>query len=507
VPAADTITLSLISHTNVGKTTLARTLLRRDVGDAADQEHVTDVATAYTLIEAEPHRLLLWDTPGFGSTPKLLKRLRSSDRPLGWFLSAVWDRFRDRALWCSQQAVQNVQSEADVVLYLVNAGENPETTGYVDMEMEILTWIGRPVVLLLNQTGPPRPPGAEAAEEQAWKLHLARFPMVRAVLSLDAFARCWVQEGELMDAVAPLLPDSKHKAFTSLRLAWLQEGITTFHRSMATLATQLACAATDRITVSREKLYQKIGIGRAPLQEEMTLAREELSRRLAARSMQSVDTLIALHGLTGHTARSAITAGSADFGVPSHVSESVWTAVGAALTGAAGGLVADLKTGGMTFGGGTVIGFFAGGTGAWLLAKGLNLTRSDDHSVRWTLEHFIAQVEIALVTYLAVAHFGRGRGSWQDAEHPPHWPPAARTELQQYRSELETAWKKAANPDTTADSLVPEITGTITAATAALLRSLYPDIPMPWLDPANPTPGASSPVAKTVSTHASPQGS
>ena len=156
---------------------------------------------------------------------------------------------------------------------------------------------------------------------------------------------------------------------------------------------------------------------------------------------------------------------------------------------------------------GTVIGFFAGGTGAWLLAKGLNLTRSDDHSVRWTLEHFIAQVEIALVTYLAVAHFGRGRGSWQDAEHPPHWPPAARTELQQYRSELETAWKKAANPDTTADSLVPEITGTITAATAALLRSLYPDIPMPWLDPANPTPGASSPVAKTVSTHASPQGS
>ncbi len=481
MPSADTITLSLISHTNVGKTTLARTLLRRDVGDAADQEHVTDVATAYPLIEAGPHRLILWDTPGFGSTPKLLKRLRSADRPLGWFLSEIWDRFRDRALWCSQQAVQNVQSEADVVLYLVNAGENPQATGYVDMEMEILTWIGRPVILLLNQTGPPRPPGAEATEELAWQSHLARFPIVRSVLSLDAFARCWVQEGELMDAVAPLLPESKQPAFSSLRHAWLKEGINTFHRSMTTLASQLACAATDRITVSREKLYQKIGIGRAPLQEEMTLAREELSRRLATRSMLSVDTLIALHGLTGHTARSAITAGATDFGVPSHVSESVWTAVGAALTGAAGGLVADLKTGGMTFGGGTVIGFFAGGTGAWLLAKGLNLTRSDDHSVRWTLEHFIAQAEIALVTYLAVAHFGRGRGSWQDAEHPPHWPPAARAELQHHRSALESTWKKAADPDTTPDSLTPEINSTLTAATASLLRSLYPDIPMPWL--------------------------
>ena len=33
MPAVETVTLSLISHTNVGKTTLARTLLRRDVGE------------------------------------------------------------------------------------------------------------------------------------------------------------------------------------------------------------------------------------------------------------------------------------------------------------------------------------------------------------------------------------------------------------------------------------------------------------------------------------------
>ena len=40
------ITLSLISHTNVGKTTLARTLLRQDVGEVRDQAHVTDVSNA-----------------------------------------------------------------------------------------------------------------------------------------------------------------------------------------------------------------------------------------------------------------------------------------------------------------------------------------------------------------------------------------------------------------------------------------------------------------------------
>ena len=36
------ITLGLVSHTNVGKTTLARTLLRRDVGEVRDEAHVTD---------------------------------------------------------------------------------------------------------------------------------------------------------------------------------------------------------------------------------------------------------------------------------------------------------------------------------------------------------------------------------------------------------------------------------------------------------------------------------
>ena len=46
------VTLSLISHTNVGKTTLARTLLRRDVGEVMDQAHVTEEAEAFTLIEA-----------------------------------------------------------------------------------------------------------------------------------------------------------------------------------------------------------------------------------------------------------------------------------------------------------------------------------------------------------------------------------------------------------------------------------------------------------------------
>ena len=114
------VTMSLVSHTNVGKTTLARTLLRRDVGEVLDQAHVTEVSEAHTLIESDGRRLVLWDTPGFGDTARLVRRLkRRMGDPLGWFLHQVWDRVTDRPLWCGQEAARNVQQDADVVLYLV----------------------------------------------------------------------------------------------------------------------------------------------------------------------------------------------------------------------------------------------------------------------------------------------------------------------------------------------------------------------------------------------------
>ncbi len=36
-PDPGTLNLSLVSHTNVGKTSLMRTLMRRDIGEVADR--------------------------------------------------------------------------------------------------------------------------------------------------------------------------------------------------------------------------------------------------------------------------------------------------------------------------------------------------------------------------------------------------------------------------------------------------------------------------------------
>ena len=152
--APQTVSLSLVSHTNVGKTSLARTLLARDIGEVRDEAHVTESAESQLWIESPAgDRLLLWDTPGFGDSLRLARRLAQAGNPLGWFLSEVWDRWRDRAFWATQRALKHVLGEADVVLYLVNAAEAPEDAGYLDAELHVLGLIGKPVVALLNQLG------------------------------------------------------------------------------------------------------------------------------------------------------------------------------------------------------------------------------------------------------------------------------------------------------------------------------------------------------------------
>ena len=152
------IHLSLVSHTNIGKTTLARTLLGRDIGEVADRAHVTETTDDYVLARTpEGCELILWDTPGFGNSVALAKRLEGRANPVGWFLSEVWDRVANKSLWLNQKALRHVKETSSVVLYLVNATELPDSAPYVSAEMRILEWIGKPVIVLLNQMGEPNP--------------------------------------------------------------------------------------------------------------------------------------------------------------------------------------------------------------------------------------------------------------------------------------------------------------------------------------------------------------
>ena len=177
------INLSLVSHTNIGKTTLARTLLGRDIGEVADRPHVTETTDDYVLSRASDgcSELVLWDTPGFGDSVRLAKRLEGRANPIGWFMSEVWDRMSNKALWLNQRALKHVRDTSSVVLYLVNASESPQACSYIAAEMQILSWIGKPVIVLLNQMGKPREQDIEEAELNSGQDNMGQNPIVKNV--------------------------------------------------------------------------------------------------------------------------------------------------------------------------------------------------------------------------------------------------------------------------------------------------------------------------------------
>ncbi len=284
---AATIALSLISHTNAGKTTLARTLLARDVGEVRDAPHVTTEATSFPLLTtAEGDALVLWDTPGFGDSARLARRLAQQANPVVWFLAQLWDRWRDRPFWLTQQAVRNVRDSADVILYLVNAAEAPGDAGYLKPELDVLGWLGKPVLVLLNQTGRPRPAADEAAEVARWREALAPHPHVRDVLALDAFARCWVQEFTLFAAIAPLLAPERRAGFARLSAAWAASRWAQFDDAIAALAVPVANAICARVVVPSPPMLRRLGnalgVGGGDADESAGRALRELARPLQA---------------------------------------------------------------------------------------------------------------------------------------------------------------------------------------------------------------------------------
>ena len=474
------IALSLVSHTNVGKTTLARTLLAQDIGEVRDAPHVTEFADEHQLLALPGgETLCLWDTPGFGDTARLARRLRGSDRPLGWFLGQVWDRVADRPFWATQQALRHVRERSDVVLYLVNAAESPAAAGYVAPEMELLSWVGKPVIVLLNQLGAPRPAADEAADVQRWREHLAGSSLVRDVLPMDAFARCWVQELTLLAAVTRVFePGPKRDAMAGLAAAWQRRREQQFEAAMTALAASLGRIAAARQPVAEtglvgdavRRLGRALGVPRAG-EDPATAAQQALAAALDEEVRAGTDELIRLHGLRGGAAPVVLQRVAEHFELRLPLPEGRAAIFGGLLSGALAGLKADVASGGLTLGGGLLAGGVLGAIAGAGAARAVNLLRGlEQGTVGWSDAALTPMVEAALLRYLAVAHFGRGRGDWELGESPPHWRAVVHGVLAARQADWAELWRDRGDAQAMALALQP----LLAAATRAALRQLYP---------------------------------
>lgn len=477
-PAASRpIHLSLVSHTNTGKTTLARTLLGHDIGEVRDAPHVTEFAEMHGLLKsAQGDVLQLWDTPGFGDSVRLVRRLALQSTPLGWFLTQVWDRFRDRAFWSSQQALRHVRQESDVVLYLVNAAEAPAGAGYIRSEMTLLEWVGKPVIVLLNQMGPPRAAADEAAEAARWRDHLATHAFVREVLPMDAFARCWVQEGALLQAIDRALGGDAR--MQRLQAAWVAQRLGTFESAMQELAESLARMASSRVPLPDHRSSGLLQRLRADPKRAANAAERALAEALEQEVADSTTRLLALHGLEGAARARILERVASQVEVHAPVGEGRASMVGGVVSGALSGLAADLMAGGLTLGAGMLAGGALGALGGVGVARAINVVRGTGAGFAgWSEQAMGPLVQASLLRYLAVAHFGRGRGQWVEGEAPAHWPALLDGLLEREQAALSALWASRTTAlDNAGDAarLAIDLEPLVTRVAQAALAQLYP---------------------------------
>jgi hypothetical protein len=83
----------------------------------------------------------------------------------------------------------------------------------------------------------------------------------------------------------------------------------------------------------------------------------------------------------------------------------------------------------------------------------------------------------ALLGYLAVAHFGRGRGDWTHTEPPAFWVERIEAALTPQWGKLHAVWAKAtiATAEPTSSDAQAELQTILQQTSQAVLQSLYPE--------------------------------
>ncbi|MPM59507.1 hypothetical protein SDC9_106351 [bioreactor metagenome] len=117
---------------------------------------------------------------------------------------------------------------------------------------------------------------------------------------------------------------------------------------------------------------------------------------------------------------------------------SLW---GALTAGAATGLGADLVAGGMTLGAGAIVGALVGAVTFAGAAWGANkMFDQESHRFRLSADYLTALASQALLKYLVISHFGRGRGRYSAPSAPQQWHAAAQGAIDAHAGEWQALW-------------------------------------------------------------------
>ncbi|MFI3048272.1 GTP-binding protein, HSR1-related protein [Pseudomonas coronafaciens pv. coronafaciens] len=343
------IRLAVVGHTNVGKTSLLRTLTG-DVsfGEVSHRPSTTRHVEGARLSVDGQAMVELYDTPGLEDAIALLDYLERLDRPgerldgparLGRFLegSEARQRFEQEAKVLRQLL------DSDAGLYVIDARE-PVLAKYRD-ELAVLASCGKPLLPVLNFVN------AAQHREPEWREALSRLGL-HALVRFDSVAPPEDGGRRLYESLALLL-ESARPRLERLIDDQEKQRVARRHSAARLIAEMLIdCAACRR------------SVETTPDQEQQAV--EALRKAVRLREQNCVEALLKLHAFR----KDDVSASDLplmdgrwgdDLFNPETLKLMGVRVGGGVAAGAAAGAGVDLMVGGVTLGAAALVGAIAGG--------------------------------------------------------------------------------------------------------------------------------------------------
>jgi hypothetical protein len=341
--------LAVVGHTNVGKTSLLRTLTR-DVGfgEVSHRPSTTRHVEGARLSVDGQALLELYDTPGLEDAIALLDYLERLDRP-GERLDgpARLARFLD-----GSEARQRFEQEAKVLrqllasdagLYVIDARE-PVLAKYRD-ELAVLASCGKPLLPVLNFVS------SAQHREPDWREALARLGL-HALVRFDSVAPPEDGERRLYESLALLLENSRGQLERLILDQQAQREVRRHSAARLIAELLLDCAACRRSVASEPDQVQR--------------AIDDLRKGVRQREQRCVESLLKLYAFRREDASASdlplMDGRWGDDLFNPETLKLLGVRVGSGIAaGAAAGLGVDVLVGGITLGAAALVGAIAGG--------------------------------------------------------------------------------------------------------------------------------------------------
>lgn len=449
------ITLGIMTHRTEDRAALMRVLAQEQ--EVAGQLISSPAGDSLRFIDLRP---------GIAAAPS-----RPAQAGQGW-LRRLMDLARGRFEPALDRQHNTTREECHVILHVAGAAFDLEES------RAALEGLDVPVLLLVNRPEGPEadPPGLVARAER----HARAFPQVAAVLSFDSFARCWVQEGVLLDAIRKALPQALAPGFERIATSWQARNEARFARSMQAVAEHLLFSARQVEELKGSALSVK-SLVVAGERQAQALARQGAVQAVVERLGRSAAEMFAklreLHGIEDALADELEEGLEQKFAVHQPI-DAPQAAMAGAAGGAATGASVDLLTGGLTLGAATALGALVGASAAIVGAALKNRsTPAGATVVQLSDEMMQALVEAALLRYLAAAHHGRYA---QEAGGGirPFWKAEVVAAVEAHSASLAPFWAQArAQPHA---DLAAGLSLELETIAGSVLDTLYPK-PLPIL--------------------------